>query len=109
MGLDLGEFLRRFCLHVLPLRFVKIRHYGILSNRCRKAQVDEARVLIERIRPKRESPAEEEIRPREGADSGEPAVPCCPWCGSAALELKEVLRSGSCEMRLVAYAVPDSG
>lgn len=27
------EFLRRFCLHILPRRFVKIRHYGILSSR----------------------------------------------------------------------------
>jgi Zn finger protein HypA/HybF involved in hydrogenase expression len=27
------EFLRRFCLHILPYRFVKIRHYGILSSK----------------------------------------------------------------------------
>jgi hypothetical protein len=27
------EFLRRFCLHILPYRFVKIRYYGILSNK----------------------------------------------------------------------------
>jgi hypothetical protein len=27
------EFLRRFCLHILPPRFVKIRHYGILASR----------------------------------------------------------------------------
>jgi len=27
------EFLRRFCLHILPLRFVKIRRYGIYSSR----------------------------------------------------------------------------
>jgi len=29
------EFLRRFCLHILPLRFVKIRRYGIYSSRHR--------------------------------------------------------------------------
>jgi hypothetical protein len=28
-----GEFLRRFCLHILPYRFVKIRYYGILSTK----------------------------------------------------------------------------
>lgn len=33
MPLDALEFLRRFCLHILPPKFVKIRHYGILSNR----------------------------------------------------------------------------
>lgn len=27
------EFIRRFLMHVLPKRFVKIRHYGILANR----------------------------------------------------------------------------
>ena len=32
MTLDAAEFLRRFCLHILPSRFMKIRHYGFLSN-----------------------------------------------------------------------------
>ncbi len=27
------EFLRRFCLHILPPGFMKIRHYGLLSSR----------------------------------------------------------------------------
>jgi len=27
------EFLRRFCLHILPYRFVKIRYYGIMSSK----------------------------------------------------------------------------
>ncbi len=33
MTLDATEFLRRFCLHILPPRFMKIRHYGFLANR----------------------------------------------------------------------------
>ena len=33
MTLDSEEFLRRFCLHILPPKFTKIRHYGILANR----------------------------------------------------------------------------
>src|ERR1035437_10095397 len=36
MTLDAVEFLRRFFLHVLPRGFVRIRHYGLLSNRFRK-------------------------------------------------------------------------
>jgi hypothetical protein len=32
------EFLRRFCLHILPLRFVKIRRYGIYSSRYKVLQ-----------------------------------------------------------------------
>lgn len=34
MSLEATEFLRRFCLHILPKGFRKIRHYGFLSNRC---------------------------------------------------------------------------
>lgn len=32
MTLDGVEFLRRFCLHILPKRFVRIRHFGFLST-----------------------------------------------------------------------------
>lgn len=46
MTLGLDEFVRRFCLHILPPRFVKIRHYGILSTRNRKACVEEARAAL---------------------------------------------------------------
>ncbi len=30
------EFIRRFFLHVLPKRFMRIRHYGFLANRVKK-------------------------------------------------------------------------
>jgi hypothetical protein len=33
MTLNPQEFIRRFTMHILPDRFVKIRHYGILGNR----------------------------------------------------------------------------
>src|ERR1035437_5426268 len=33
MTLETIEFLRRFCLHILPPHFMKIRQYGILSSR----------------------------------------------------------------------------
>ena len=33
MTLSAIEFLRRFCLHILPKGFRKIRHYGILASR----------------------------------------------------------------------------
>ena len=32
MTLNGLEFLRRFCQHILPSGFVRIRHYGILAN-----------------------------------------------------------------------------
>ncbi|MBK6340570.1 MAG: transposase [Bacteroidetes bacterium] len=36
MTLEADEFLRRFCMHILPPRFMKIRHYGFLANRGKK-------------------------------------------------------------------------
>jgi hypothetical protein len=33
MTLGAGEFLRRFLLHVLPRRFVRLRHFGFLAHR----------------------------------------------------------------------------
>lgn len=30
------EFVRRFARHIIPYKFVRIRHYGILSNRNKK-------------------------------------------------------------------------
>ncbi len=40
MPLEGAEFLRRFCQHILPKRFVRIRHYGLLST-ARREQLRE--------------------------------------------------------------------
>ena len=37
MTLPGTEFLRRFCLHILPKGYRRIRHYGILSNRTKRS------------------------------------------------------------------------
>jgi hypothetical protein len=42
MNLRLEEFWRRFCLHILPERFVKIPHYGLRANRGRQQRIDQA-------------------------------------------------------------------
>jgi len=46
MTLDAEEFIRRFLLHVLPDRYVKIRHFGLLANRRRKHHIALARQLL---------------------------------------------------------------
>jgi hypothetical protein len=40
MTLEGAEFLRRFCQHILPRRFVRVRHYGLLST-ARREQLRE--------------------------------------------------------------------
>jgi len=46
MTLEAHEFIRRFLLHILPDKFVKIRHYGILSNRNRKTKLKKCKNLL---------------------------------------------------------------
>lgn len=46
MTISSEEFIRRFLLHVLPSRFTKIRHFGILCNRNRKTIISLCRILI---------------------------------------------------------------
>jgi len=46
MTLKADEFIRRFLLHVLPNRYVRIRHFGLLANRSRKENIALCRELI---------------------------------------------------------------
>lgn len=46
MSLPAHEFMRRFLLHVLPARFVRLRHYGFLGNRSRKTKVARLKKIL---------------------------------------------------------------
>jgi hypothetical protein len=46
MNLEGREFIRRFLLHVLPKGYVRIRSYGILSNRCKAQSLSICRRLL---------------------------------------------------------------
>ena len=39
MDLDVIEFIRRFMLHIVPYRFVRIRYYGLLAHRNKKKSI----------------------------------------------------------------------
>jgi len=39
MKLHVGEFMRRFLLHVLPKGYVRIRHFGLLGSRLKKVKI----------------------------------------------------------------------
>jgi hypothetical protein len=47
MTLQADEFIRRFLLHVLPARYVRIRHFGLLANRNRKDHITLCRMILE--------------------------------------------------------------
>jgi hypothetical protein len=59
MRLQAEEFIRRFLLHVLPARFVRIRHFGLLANRNRKDNLSVCRQLLGGDKPV----AKEKVRP----------------------------------------------
>jgi hypothetical protein len=46
MTLAIGEFIRRFLIHVLPDGFHRIRHYGLFANGGRTANMARARRLL---------------------------------------------------------------
>jgi hypothetical protein len=51
MSLATEEFMRRFLLHVLPSRFHRIRHYGLLANANRQRDIATARALLHQPAP----------------------------------------------------------
>lgn len=74
------EFIRRFLLHVLPDRFLRIRHFGVFANNHRKANLEACRRLIAASTP--------ETLPTLGLVSElhtdtpiEPEPKPCPRCG----------------------------
>jgi hypothetical protein len=78
------EFLRRFCQHILPHRFVKIRRYGIYSSR--------AKTLQKKLNPKMEINlrAEETIQQRLKRLTGFDVYQC-PFCRKGTMHRMEEL------------------
>lgn len=79
LTLGAREFIRRFALHILPPNLVRIRHYGILANNRRKRDVEAARRILVRRRPRATA------APLDAAAPKEPLR--CPHCGEAGLRL----------------------
>lgn len=50
MTLTTEEFIDRFLKHTLPDRFMKIRHYGILSNKVKNENIEAILVILQTIR-----------------------------------------------------------
>jgi hypothetical protein len=83
MTLSLAEFVRRFCLHVLPERFVKIRHYGLVSNRDRQERLARAHQALAVVPP---APTPSDPKPAPSQRQRR-----CPFCGALTLVLVEAV------------------
>jgi hypothetical protein len=91
--LDAPTFLRRFLLHVLPRRFVRIRHYGFLANPVRLQTLPRVRqclaaptVAFESSAPREPERWEALLLRLTGKD-----VTRCPRCGVGHLVVVEAL------------------
>lgn len=91
MTLAAFEFIRRFLLHILPDGFMKIRHFGILSNRSRRTKLARCKRLL----GVKESP----LGTTDEAQSWRDLLlrvagidlTLCPCCGKGKMVLKETL------------------
>ena len=76
MTISVEEFIRRFLLHILPPKFMKIRYYGILGNRNKKKKLLKCKILTRtKIYIKKKLPTLELLKKTLGKDFN-----LCPQC-----------------------------
>jgi hypothetical protein len=77
--LDGPEFLRLFCMHILPPGFTRIRHYGFLSSAAKGKALHRIRKALKAATParKKDKPWQELVFERMGINPG-----VCKCCGS---------------------------
>ena len=84
LTLDTDEFLRRFLLHVVPRGFLRIRHFGLLANRTRRAALTRCRALlghppIDDAHPESVAVLMQRLTGRD--------VARCPMCGEGRMQI----------------------
>jgi DNA-directed RNA polymerase subunit RPC12/RpoP len=97
------EFLRRFCTHVLPRGFVRIRSFGFLANCHRAEKLALIRRLLAADQPESDlMPAEEPMEEPMEAPGHR-----CPHCGEPALRLvAETARPRLKDLVAATYRLP---
>jgi hypothetical protein len=88
MTLDAVEFLRRFLLHVLPKRFMRVRYYGFLANRHRQDKLESIRRLLGQAEPSDTEPSDSLAAvDAEGQETTTDSADLCPECRKGRLRL----------------------
>ena len=88
MTLEADEFLRRFLLHVVPRGCMRIRHFGLLANRTRRATLTRCRDLLGQPPPEDARPesAGELLQRLTGVD-----LTRCSVCGAGRMQLTTIV------------------
>jgi len=109
MALPADEFLRRFLLHVLPDRFVRIRYYGLLANRNRQEDLTQCRRLLAESSTAPPSPSPAPVTDwralMQRLTGVDPTL--CPKCGQGHLQpVREIAAVHSAGIGLLERAPP---
>lgn len=86
MTIDGLEFIRRFLLHILPDKFVKLRHYGLLSNRNHRTKLTQCKKILGVWEEQEAVNSVEKDLPYTKIDIRE-----CPCCKNGRMIKKEIL------------------
>jgi hypothetical protein len=91
MTLAIDEFIRRFLIHVLPVGFHRIRHYGLFANGGRADNIAQARQLLN------VTPAHLEPSDTGATGDAEPQTLShpCPCCGGRMIIIETFERGGT--------------
>lgn len=84
LTLSAGEFIRRFLVHAIPPGFVRIRHFGFLTNRAKGRDLECCRRLLgvpEETQTPEDKTPEEALRELTGED-----ITRCPDCRQGAMQ-----------------------
>lgn len=90
MTLSADEFLRRFLIHILPLRFHRIRHFGLFANHQRKQNLSTLRKNICPDAPPAEKKNETD-EPTKKSNNPPPKF-VCRTCGTSMVILETLLQ-----------------
>lgn len=92
LSLPLGEFCRRFLLHVLPKGFVRIRHYGFLANAGRVRLLARCRLALGQLDSQAQGgPSQPDGAMESSLDPRPLSTRLCAQCGKATLRCVEIL------------------
>lgn len=96
MTLNADEFIRRFLLHVLPDRFVKIRHYGLMGSRNCKNNLTLCRKLLHVCKAEKDNEARTETWKELLLRVAGVDVAKCPVCQKGRMHTTGVLEPSGC-------------
>lgn len=91
MALDAVEFIRRFLLHVLPNRFVRIRYFGLFANRHRQKTLQHCRQVLNVSQDIEESSTTATGSEEPSTEQDEP-TDRCPVCHKGRMVIIEIRR-----------------